>query len=136
MLRKAILGFLILLLAASGLTLQPTGATAAPPLARVTVLPNGTRTDNGRSLTVRVSITCAPYGTNGIQWEGAFYSIRPALDGEWVPLVCDGRPHVEDIVLYGMDPFTEDVVTVYAVIMDENDGLKRYATDTRTVKVR
>lgn len=135
MLRKALLGFLILLLATSwGLTSQPGVAAAAPRLARVAILPVASHTDGGRSVTIRVQIMCVPGGTN--QWEGAFYSTQPMLDAGGVVLPCDGRPHVQAIVLHGTEVFTGKVLTVQAFIIDENNFLTVEASDTRTVKVR
>jgi hypothetical protein len=135
MLRKALLGFLMLLLVTSwGLTTQPGVAAAAPPLARVAILPGAIHTDGGRSVTIRVLIMCAPDGTN--QWEGAFYSTQPILDAGGVVLPCDGRPHVQDIVLHGTEVFTGNALLVHAFIIDENNFLTVEASDTRTVMVR
>lgn len=135
MLRKALLGFLILLLVTAwGLTTQPGVAAAAPPLARVAILPVASHTDGGRSVTIRVRIMCVPNGTN--QWEGAFYSTQPKMDAGGVVLPCDGRPHVQNIVLHGTDVFTGNSLSVHAFIIDENNFLTVEASDTRTVKVR
>jgi len=135
MLRKALLGFLILLLGTSwGLTTQPGVAAAARPLARVAILPVASHTDGGRSVTIRVRIMCVPDGTN--QWEGAFYSTKPKMDAGGVALPCDGRPHIRNIVLRGTDVFTGNFLTVHAFIIDENNFLTVEASDTRTVKLR
>jgi len=140
--RKAILGIPMLLLATSwGLTAQPAGAVTERPLAQVSILPIARPTDGGAAITVKVRISCQPNGINGIQWEG-FIDATQGDVFAWagLPLVCDGRQHVEDVVLPVSAPpgtafFTRGDATVRAVVQDENT-LTTYASDARTVKVR
>ncbi len=137
MLRNAILGSLTLLFAASwGLAAQPAGAATAAPLAQVTILPTAALDDGGQLMTVRLRILCQPNGTNDIQWEGFVDATQPGVFG-WTELEldCDGRQHVEEVVLSGTPSFTTGDAMVSVVIQDENT-LTSYASDARTVKVR
>ena len=132
---------MLLLAASMGLTAQPARAATDRPLAQVTILPTGRLTDGGAAITVRVRYLCQPNGINGIQWE-AFISATQNDVFAWTgpALICDGRQHVEAVVLPvsappGTASFTSGEATVIAIIQDENT-LVTYASDARTVKVR
>jgi hypothetical protein len=107
----------------------------------VTILPTARVTEGGAAITARVRILCQPNGIQGIQWEG-FIDATQGDVFAWagLPLVCDGRQHVENIALPvsappGTASFTLGDATVRAVIQDENT-LTDYASDARTVKLR
>jgi hypothetical protein len=102
----------------------------------VTILPTARLDDSGRLITVGVRILCQPNGVNGIQWEGFISATqRGAFAFAGLPLVCDGRPHVQAVELSGTALFTPGAAAVNAVIQDENT-LTTYASDARTVRVR
>ena len=132
----------MLLFAASwGVTAQPAGAATERPLAQVTILPTARVSQGGATITARVRLLCQPNGIEGIQWEG-FIDATQGDVFAWagLPLVCDGRQHVENIALPvsappGTAAFTFGDATVRAVILDENT-LTYYARDARTVKLR
>ena len=142
MFRKTVIGLIALLLVAAtwGLAAQPAGAATGPPLARVTILSTAHLMDGGAAIAARLLVRCRPNGTDGIQWEG-FVNATQGDVFAWaeLPLVCDGRPHVEHVVLPvsappGTASFAPGTAEVTAVIMDENT-LVQYAGDARTVKV-
>lgn len=141
MARKAVLGVPVLVLVASwGFAAQPAVAAPDQPLAEVTVLPHARLAGDGAAVTASLRIVCEPNGVDGIQWEGFANAYQGDVFG-YAELVldCDGRPHVERVVIPvsappGAEVFTSGEATVSVFILDENT-LTEYATDTRTVKV-
>lgn len=142
MLRRSIIGGLVALLVAAtwGVVAQPAAAATGEPQARVAILSPAHLLDGGEALAVRVVATCTANGTEGIQWEG-FVNATQGDVFAWagLPLVCDGRPHVQHVVLPvsaepGTAAFTRGTAQVTAVVMDENT-LTTYADAARTVRV-
>lgn len=127
-----------ILLTAGFLGLGAPSAAAAPPgtLADVDVLPVASLSDAGSAVTVRVRTLCQP----GVLWEGFINAIQGAAASfEELPLVCDGRQHLQTVVLPVVNPdgpdFAVGEATIRAVIMDE-DTLTVVGSDTQAVKVR
>lgn len=134
MLRRMLFGLVTLLVAATaGLAAQPAAAATGRPPAHVSIISTTHLSGDGRSITVRLLVQCRP--VDGIQWEGFINATQVGVFawGE-LPLVCDGRPHIENLTLDGTGTFTPGTAEVSAVIMDENT-LDQYASDARTVKV-
>lgn len=141
MLRRVVLGVLLLLAASLGLAAQPAVAAVDRPLAEVEILPHARLADGGAALVARVRVLCQPNGVNGIQWEGFANATQGDVFGfAELALDCDGRQHVEHVVIPvsappGAASFTSGEATVSVFILDENT-LTEYASDMRTVKVR
>ncbi len=144
MLRKAMVALPMLCLAASGIAAvaAPQRPVAERSLAEVRILPHAHLVDGGATITVRVRMRCEPNGTDGIQWEGYIWA-RQGDVFAWagLPLVCDGRQHVEAVKLPVSAPpetmwFTRGLATVNVSVVDENNMLTEYAADMRTVTVR
>jgi hypothetical protein len=140
MTRKPLLAIPISALVISiGLTAAPAAATAAQPLAQVTILSTARIADGGAALTVRLRTLCQPIET--IQWEGFITATQGDVFAWSGPaLQCDGRHHDQDVVLpVSAEPgtafFVRGKATVRVVLQDENT-LTTHASATRTVHVR
>ena len=145
MLRRAIPAVILMVAASLGIGTQAAVASPVRPLAEVKILPNARIAADGATMTARVRIPVPaqrrhPVGgllgatTQGAAEAGTELGLLPGTAGG----ICHGRQHVETYVLYVDDSvqFKRGNATVNAVIQDENNGLKVYATDTRTVRLR
>jgi hypothetical protein len=139
MLHRSTVPITVLLLAAAGGLAAPAASAAPPaPLAEVRIMPMAHLDDDGASLTVRVRVLCRP--DDAVQWEG-FVSATQGDTFAWagLPVRCDGRRHVQTVVLpvsapEGTAAFTRGRASVSAVLQDENT-LTTHAQDERTVAV-
>ena len=144
MLRKAIPAVIFMVAASLGLGAQTVVASPVRPPAEVKILPGGKLAADGAMFSLKVRILCRPI--DGIQWEGFLVATQGEVGGgtelNLLPGsaggICDGRQHVETVAvhIYDFVPFERGEATVSAVIQDENDMLKIYATDARTIKLR
>ena len=144
MFRTTIPAVILAVAISMGLGAQTAVACPMRPLADVKILPGAKLAADGMTISTKVRFLCRE--VDGIQWEGFLsanqgnvaggteLSLLPGTAGG----LCDGRQHVETFVLhvFGFVPFEPGRTTVSAVIQDENDMLKVYATDERTVKLR
>ena len=130
-----------LALAVPVLVAVPTAAGASPgastkrPVASVVIRPVAMLADGG-SLKARVRIMCQP---NGHVWEAYLNAEQGAVESSTgISVTCDGRPHVENVEFVGdlAGAFERGKAIVQASVVDEDDFLTEYASDTRTVLVR
>ena len=143
--RRTVLGVLLLVLASVlGVVAQPAvavpGWSSRTPAA-VSVMPHARLVDGGAAVAVSLRGRWVPNGTDGIQWEG-FVNVEQGDVFGWaeLSLECDGRWHAQRVVVPvsaepGTATFVAGPATVTAMLDDENT-LTQYATDTRTVTVR
>ena len=137
--RRTAISGAIVLVAASVVFCTPAAAAATErPLAEVTILPIAHLAGDGTAISAKVRIRCQP--NDDILWEGFLNATQSeATSFTGLPLTCDGRQHVQDVLLPIGDPtvmsFERGTATVSAFILDENT-LDLHATDTRTVKLR
>lgn len=134
--RKGIPLAILVVLGSLGLGAQQATAAAPGTLADVEVLPTASLSDDGTAVTVRVRSLCQP----GIQWEGFINGAQGAVTAfEELSLVCDGRQHVQTVVLPVLNPegpnFVPGDVAVSADIIDE-DTLTVIDSDTEIIRVR
>ncbi|MGN8552241.1 UNVERIFIED_CONTAM: hypothetical protein OHV15_06630 [Microbacterium sp. SLM126] len=129
----------VILLSLGLLGLGAQSATAAPPgtVADVEILPTAFLSDDGSAIAARVRTLCAPDGT---VWEGYIPVMQGAVfSSAELRLVCDGRPHVQKVLLDVIAPaegeFTRGEAEISAVIVDEGT-LTPFDRDTETVRVR
>jgi hypothetical protein len=134
--RKTISAVMLLSLSLLGLGAQ--SAAAAPPgtVADVEILPTAFLSDDGSAITARVRTLCASDGT---VWEGYITAMQGAVfSSAELRLVCDGRPHVQTVLLDVVAPaggdFTLGAAEISAVIVDEGT-LAPIDRDTETVRV-
>ena len=119
-----------------GLGAQSPAMASPATLADVDILPTASLSDNGSAVTVRVRTLSQP----GTLWEGFINADQGgAAAFEELSLVCDGRQHVQLVVIPVLNPdgpnFAPGEVTISAVIVDE-DTLTVFGSDTQTVRVR
>ncbi len=138
MLRKAAPGVMLLVAASLAFGAQTAGAATERPLAEVTILPIASLTEDAAAIIAKVRILCQP--NDDILWEGFLNATQgDATSFTGLPLICDGRQHVQDVVLPVDDPtvmtFERGEATASAFILDENT-LDLHASDTQVVNVR
>ena len=136
MLRNTKIGLALLALATSlVLATEPQGSATAQPLAKAHILRVATLANGGASLTVRTRIRCQP---NGDVWEAYLTATQGNIKSfTSIPVTCDGRPHVTPAT-FSADPtgtFKRGHATVHVSVVDEDNNLTEFASDTRRVKV-
>ena len=134
--RKTIPAVMLLSLGLLGMGAQTAGGRAAGDGRGCGDPAAASLSDDGSAIAVRVRTLCAADGT---VWEGYITAMQGAVFSfAELRLVCDGRPHVQTVLLDVVAPagtdFTPGAAEIDATIVDEGT-LTPFDRDTETVRV-